>query len=253
MTNMPLKTLIVDDEKPARERLKALLSTCHDVIEVSFEAGNGDEAEFVIESNKPDLVFLDIQMPGKNVFEVLQDIKHKPMVVFCTAYDEFALQAFESMSIDYLLKPVESNQINRVIQKLKKFSPKIDYRLFDNYLNQLNNQNSKFKSISHKVGDKVVLVKVEDITYFEADKKYVNFYDVKCKEYISSHPLKSLEEKLPNNFVRISKSLIVNIDFVKSIEKYFGGKYVLLLKDYRSSKLITGKAYHQNLKEKIDL
>src|SRR3989339_671982 len=101
------KTLIIDDEKLARERLKRLLSKYDNVFQIIGEASNGDDAEKLIEELKPDIIFLDIEMPGKNVFQMLADIKHKPFVIFCTAYDKYALDAFNTYSIDYLLKPVE--------------------------------------------------------------------------------------------------------------------------------------------------
>src|SRR5512133_4209270 len=112
------RTLIADDEQPARDRLKKLLAEHADQVELIGEAENGIQCVEMIDRLKPDLVFLDIQMPGLNGFEVLKQTSHSPVVIFCTAYDEFALQAFETNSIDYIVKPIKAERIQKSIEKL---------------------------------------------------------------------------------------------------------------------------------------
>jgi len=122
------RTLIADDEQPARDRLKKLLAEHADQIELIGEAQNGLECREMIDRLKPDLVFLDIQMPGLNGFEVLQQTIHSPVVIFCTAYDEFALQAFETNSIDYIVKPIKAERIQKSIEKLDSLKRHSDKR-----------------------------------------------------------------------------------------------------------------------------
>jgi two-component system, LytTR family, response regulator len=253
MIPFPYKTVIADDEELARERLKRLLLAFPNCFEIIGEADNGNEAESLVETLHPDLVFLDIQMPGKNIFEVLKDLKHKPVVIFCTAYDHFALKAFESFSLDYIIKPVEKERISQTIDKLKRFSGASNFDVILQHLTELQQPKPKMQSISHKVGDKIVLVKTSDITYLMADNKYVNFYNSHCKEYITEHPLKILEEKLPGTFLRISKSHIVNINYVKEIQHYFRGKYIITIEDSNRTKITSGSAFQIQIKQKFDL
>ncbi|MEI7596081.1 MAG: LytTR family DNA-binding domain-containing protein [Bacteroidota bacterium] len=249
----PYKTILVDDEELARERLKRLLTSFSEYIEIIGEAVDGNQAEKQIEALKPDLVFLDIQMPGKNIFEVLKDLKHKPIIVFCTAYDQFALKAFESFSLDYILKPVEIDRINQTIEKLKRVSGTSNLDFIIQHLSELQQPKPKMQSISHKVGDRIVLVKTEEITFLNADNKYVNFYNANCKEYITEHPLKVLEEKLPDQFIRVSKSHIINISFVKEIQRYFRGKFLITIDDRNRTKITTGSSFQELIKTKFDL
>lgn len=250
---VPYKTLIIDDENLARERLKLLLTRFQTYFEIIDEASNGDEAFEKIENLKPDLIFLDIQMPGKNVFEMLSEISHKPIVVFCTAYDSYTLQAFENLSIDYLLKPVEKERIEVTVSKLEHLHRGAH---IGDIIDKLKNIDFKKKyptAIPYKVGERIVLVKLSDITYFEADNKYVDFYDVESKKYVTEQTLQSLEKVLPPEFLRISKSAIVNFDFVKELHKYFRGKYILILNDLKGSKIETGANYRDQINEKFRL
>jgi two-component system LytT family response regulator len=249
----PYKTIIIDDEELARERLKRLISDFPEYIRIVGEAVNGDQAESLIETLKPDLVFLDIQMPGKNIFEVLKDLKHKPMVVFCTAYDHFAIKAFESFSLDYILKPVEKERIGQTIDKLKRIAGTTNIDFILQHLNDFQQPKPKMQSISHKVGDRILLVKTSEITYLMADHKYVNFYNTNCQEFMTEHPLKALEEKLPEPFIRVSKSHIVNTTYVKEIQNYFRGKYVITLDDRNRTKITSGSTFQEVIKRNFDL
>lgn len=249
----PYKTIIVDDEELARERLKRLISGFPEYIKIVGEAVNGDQAAALIETLKPDLAFLDIQMPGKNIFEVLQSLDHKPMVVFCTAYDHFAIKAFDSFSLDYILKPVEEERIGQTIEKLKRIAGTSNIDLILKHLNEFQQPKPKMQSISHKAGNRIVLIKTSEITYFTADHKYVSFYTANCQEFMTEHPLKTLEEKLPEPFVRVSKSHIVNVNFVKEIQSHFRGKYVITLDDRNRTKITSGSTFQEEIKQNFDL
>lgn len=250
---MVYKTLIIDDEKLARERLKRLLAGFQEYFKIIDEASNGDEAFEKIENLKPDLIFLDIQMPGKNVFEMLSEISHQPIIVFCTAHDEYALQAFENFSIDYLLKPVEKERLEVTISKLEHLHRGAYIVDVINKLKNIDLNKKHPTAIPYKVGERIVLVKLSDITYFEADKKYVDFYDVESKKYVTEQTLHNLEKVLPPEFIRVSKSVIVNFNFVKELHKYFRGKYILVMNDLQKTKIESGASYRDQINEKFRL
>ena len=244
------RTLIADDEQPARDRLKNLLSEHTTKIEVIGEAQNGIECREMIDRLKPDLVFLDIQMPGLNGFEVLQQTSHSPVVIFCTAYDEFALKAFETNSIDYIVKPIKAERIAKSIEKLdslKRNSDKQDLlRIIDNYISQT--PKKEITTIPVKLGDRMLFVRIEDVSYFSAEEKYVTIHTKDGKIYLSDFALKSLEEKLGDKFLRIHRSLLVNVSRIKEIDKHFSSRFVVKMDDTSQTKLITGRNYCEQVK-----
>lgn len=248
----PYKTLIIDDEKLARLRLRSILEDYKSYFDIIDEAANGDQAYIMIEQLKPDLIFLDIQMPGKNVFKMLEELSHKPMVIFCTAYDNYALKAFESLSIDYLLKPIEKRRIESTILKLDSLQKNQNITDLISKIILQDKKNYPL-GISHKIGDKIIFIKLADITYFKADNNYVNFYNTKSKEYITDQTLQSLEETLPPEFIRISKSVIINCNYVKELHKYFRGKFIVIIDDINQTKLETGGNYKNIIREKFNL
>ena len=248
----PWRTLIIDDEKLARERLKRLLVEYKTYFEIMGEAANGDEATEMIEQLKPDIVFLDIQMPGKNVFTMLTELNHKPFIIFCTAFDHYALEAFNTYSVDYLLKPVEIERLELTIRKIEKITNTNNAALYKN-IDKLNVHNPKPTSIAHKVGNKIIPVKLEDIVYFIASDKYVNFYNQNGETFITDQTLLLLSQKLKDDFLRISKSVLINRSYVKEIHKYFKGKYVFLMNDLHQTKHISGAMYNADIKDFFEL
>lgn len=248
----PWQTLIIDDEKLARERLKRLLGNYKTYFESIGEAADGDEAFEMIEKIKPDIIFLDIQMPGKNVFTMLQEIKHKPFVIFCTAFDHYALEAFNTYSVDYLLKPVETERLNLTIKKIEKINNSNNEELYKN-IGRINIHTPKPTSIAHKVGNKIIPVKLEEIVYFIASDKYVNFYKQNGEKYITDHTLQLLSQKLKDDFLRISKSVLINRNYVKEINKYFKGRFVFVMNDIQQTKHISGAIYNPDIKESFEL
>ncbi|WP_372645529.1 LytR/AlgR family response regulator transcription factor, partial [Ancylomarina sp.] len=244
-------TLLIDDEALARERLKKMLLPYADKIEIIGEARNGNQAIEMIERLKPDLIFLDIQMPGKSGFEVLQAIHHQPIVIFCTAHDEYALQAFETSSIDYLLKPVKEDRLEKAINKLHLFKTENRQSELETFLSQQLKQISKkeISSIPVKIADRVIFVSLDEISHFTAEDKYVSIHTTGGKEYVIDHSLNYLSEKLDEKFVRIQRSCIVNLSYIKEIKRYMGGRFVVKLNNQKASKIISGRNYQEQVKD----
>ncbi|MBN2857948.1 MAG: response regulator transcription factor [Candidatus Delongbacteria bacterium] len=247
---MYYKTIIVEDEELTRKGLINKLEN-FDEIGIIDTAENGIEAVEKINELKPDLIFLDIQMPGMNGFEVLQNLNYMPIVIFTTAFDEYALKAFETNSIDYLLKPIEEERLAKAIGKLKKFSTGENKKAdFDSgiasLLSELKNRQDKITRIHIKIGDEVLFVNTSDIHYFKADNKYTTICTFD-DEYIINDTLASLEDKLPENFVRIHRGFIINMDHLNKLKKWFGGKYVAVMKDKKKSEIPVSR----NSKDKL--
>ncbi|MFO7810496.1 MAG: LytTR family DNA-binding domain-containing protein [Candidatus Delongbacteria bacterium] len=247
---MNYRTMIIEDEELTRLGLKNKLEKFAE-IEIVDMAENGIEAVEKINSIKPDLIFLDIQMPGMNGFEVLQNIEFIPIIIFTTAYDEYALKAFETNSIDYLLKPVEEERLARAISKLEKISSKNGQNNnFDNkisaLLRELKNNNDKLTRIHIKIGDEVIFVNTENIYFFKADNKYTTIFTYD-DEYIINDTLAYMETKLPDKFVRIHRGYIVNTDHIKKLKKWFGGKYLAVMNDKKFTEIPVSR----NSKDKL--
>ncbi|MBN2635964.1 MAG: response regulator transcription factor [Prolixibacteraceae bacterium] len=252
--NQPYKTIIVDDEAPARLRIKNLAGDFNDVIEIVDEAENGLQAVEQINRLKPDLVFLDIRMPGLDGLEVLKQINHFPTVVFCTAFDEFALQAFDSFCIDYLLKPVTKERFAQTINKLKLINGQQSEPNIRDLISKLSStqKHEEVTSIPVKLGDKVVFVRLEDVSYFKADEKYVTLVTKHAKSFILDSSLKKLEDKLPPSFLRVHKSFIVSKNLLKEVHKHFNNRFVLILDDYEQTRITTGRNYYNIVKHLFD-
>lgn len=245
---MPYKTLVIEDEELSQQGLLKLLENFSE-IDVIGTADNGIEAVEKINELRPDLIFLDIQMPGKTGFEVLQDIDYLPIVIFTTAYDEYALKAFETNSIDYLLKPIEDDRLAKAIDKLKKITNNTDdpfENKINNLLEQLQNQQGTLSRIHIKVGDEVLFVNLKDTFYFKADNKYTSIFTFD-DEYILNDSLASLEERLPDNFIRIHRGYIINMDHLKKLKKWFGGKYIAVLNDKNKTEVPVSRSCKDKL------
>lgn len=223
-----MRVLVVDDERLARKELISLLSQ-NDNIEILGEAPNVDEAKEKIVSLQPDVVFLDIQMPEKTGFDLLEELDFVPLVVFITAYDEFALQAFQVNALDYLLKPIEPDRLTETLKKLEK---KLEELKKEEELEvdvpkdklSLNDQ------VFVKDGDKCWFVKLANVRLFESDGNYIKVYFEKNKPMIHKS-LNALDERLDEkSFFRASRKHIINLSWVESIEPWFNGGLVVTLK-----------------------
>lgn len=250
---MNFSAIVVDDEDYARDIVKSLLAQ-DPSVNLLAECSNGAEAIEQITKLKPDMVFLDIQMPEVNGFEVIQATRdqHTPHYIFTTAYDAFALKAFEVNAIDYLLKPFDDDRFFAALQKAKdKAEGPISEVMKKNLLALMadNQQISQpfLKRISVRTGGRIHFINVEDINWIEADNQYVKIH-TGAKHQVHRQSLSELESLLdPSHFIRIHRSTIVNIDCIASLEPHFRGDFVISLRD--STKLKLAKSRKDALRE----
>jgi len=246
------KTLIIDDEQLARQRLARLLETYED-IHIIGEAVNGQDGLEKTEKLLPDLIFLDVEMPVFNGFEMLRQLVHQPKVIFTTAYDQYAIKAFEEETIDYLLKPVEKERLEKTIKKLRQnqYQPAAFLPL-EALLKHLQVK-KEIKTLTVKIGDKILLVKLDSIIYIDAEDKYVFLHTADGKKHLTDFTINSLEEKLPEQFVKIHRSYMINSDYIKEIRKSFNGSFVFVLNDKENTRLSSSRASAQTLREKFNI
>ena len=216
------KTIIIDDERLARAELKSILSE-YTEIDVIDEAQNGDEGIEKIKSLQPDLIFLDVNMPGMTGFEMLKKLDSIPHVIFVTAYDEFALKAFEVNALNYILKPVDVDRLNETIEKLKQIE-ELDFQSDTENTVQRDKQKLKTSDkVFIKDGEKCYFVKLADVRMFESDGNYVKVHFGKNRPLIL-RSLNSFEEKLdPSSFFRANRKFIINLDWIEKVENWFNG------------------------------
>lgn len=219
-----MKTIIIDDERLARTELRRLLEPFKD-LEVVAEAKNVDEAIEKINQFDPELIFLDIQMPGKSGFDLLEILDKVPKVIFTTAYDEYALKAFEYNALDYLLKPIEPKRLEDAIRKLTEVNKKSSTSL-----KEIKNILTAEDQVFVKDGEKCWFVKLEKIRLFESEGNYVRLYFDDNKPLIL-RTLNYLDERLdPKTFFRASRKHIVNLKWIESIEPWLNGGLLVKLK-----------------------
>jgi len=232
---MSTTCVIVDDEKLARDLLREYIQQIPD-MEIVGEASKGKEAVEVIDKLQPDLIFLDVQMPGMNGFDVLDEIVHDPYVIFCTAYDQYALKAFEKNAVDYILKPLDQERfklgVERAISRMK-----VEQNNVGELLRNLKTEN-KTSYDSHifvQKSEKLLNLPVDEIVYLEASGDYT-ILTTKNDQFVSSSGIGKLEEILnPEIFIRVHRSTIININSLKEIEKHFNGGMVV--------KMLNGKSF----------
>jgi two-component system, LytTR family, response regulator len=218
-----MRAVIADDERLARQELKSMLAT-YPGIEIVGECADAKSAIETINSVRPDVVFLDIQMPGKNGFEVLEEVTFVPEVIFVTAHDEFALKAFEVNALDYLLKPVQGARLSDAI---KKVGDRIrDQQTAGEKANVLGESDQVFV----KDGEKCWFVKLGDVRLFESEGNYVRLFFGTQRPLIL-RSLNYLDERLNNKtFFRASRKHIINLQWVENIESWFNGGLLVKLK-----------------------
>ena len=222
---MPIKAIIIDDERLARNELKKLLEQ-HPDINIIDEASNVDEAVEKIDLSRPDLIFLDIQMPGKTGFDLLAEIEKSPRVIFTTAYDEFALKAFEVNALDYLLKPIDPKRLADAIQKLQSEIALEQASLLGVSRGPL----TELDQVFVKDGERCWFVKLADIRLFESVGNYAKVYFSTNKPLILKS-LNALEERLDDRmFFRANRKHIINLHWIEKIEPYFNGGLLVELK-----------------------
>lgn len=245
---MKIRTVIVDDEELARRGLRALSQRCEDV-ELVCECRNGREAIDAIHRHRPDLVFLDVQMPGKNGFDVIGALAdtQRPHVVFVTAYDKFALRAFEVHALDYLLKPVNEDRFDAALARVREAMS----HATDNALAQRVRQvaadlqvtasppmASAVDRLPIKANGRIIVIRLADIDWIEADRDYVSVHVGGGKTWLMRETIAAVELRLAlSGFVRIHRSAIVNAERVKELRPRDKGEYTVVLNDGTELKL----------------
>lgn len=249
---MKIRALIVDDEPLARERLASLLAGEADV-EVVGQCANGVEALAGIQEKTPDLVFLDVQMPELDGFGVLAALEgeRRPAVIFVTAHDRFALKAFEVHAIDYLLKPFDRERFKKALDRAREQLKRTDSGEMEQkmtaLLASLKTEPKQLDRIPVKSSGRVVLVKTSDIDWIEAADNYVNLHAGK-EAHLHRETMTALEQKLPAaKFLRISRSVMVNVDRIKELQPMFHGDYTVILQN--GTKLTASRGYRDALNQ----
>jgi two-component system LytT family response regulator len=245
-----IRAAIVDDDPLARKRIRSLLVEAGDV-EVISECAHGQEAIDVLEESPPDLLFLDVQMPEINGFDVLETIGvgHVPVVIFVTAHDNFALRAFEAHALDYLLKPFDDERFSAALQRARERIRQqqggdLDRRLRA-LLEEARGDRGYLQRLVVPSGNRSVFVRTEQIDWIEAERNYVRLH-VGDRTYLLRENLSRITSALdPATFCRIHRSTVVNIDRIQAVETLLRGEYVVLLHD--GTKLTTGRGYRRNL------
>ena len=248
-----MKVLIVDDEPLARVRMRKLLQESGKDLEI-YEAESADAALVKIEENNPFAVFLDIQMPKKGGFELIEDLVKKekkiPYIIFATAFDEYAIKAFEKNALDYLLKPVEQDRLLQTLDKLFALEKSDFGNFYEKLENLIAGKTEKYPQRLHvKIGDRILLINVSDIIRFESDEKYTAVYTNDAR-YIIDTSMIDLENKLnPQDFIRVHRANLIAINKIAEIRRQFPGKLTVVLNDSAKTVIPVGRNYVDKVRE----
>ena len=251
---MSIRAVIVDDEPLARKRIQDLLREDAE-IQVVGECGSGSAAMELLDREKPDLMFLDVQMPEVNGFELLEATEAAvPAVIFVTAYDKYALRAFDAQAVDYLLKPFNEGRFQQALQRAKEKIRKVTGgKMNAELLSLLKNVQAGRKPAERlviKSGGRVLFLKAAEIDYVEAAGNYLSLY-VGKETHLIRETMQGLESRLdPERFLRIHRSTIVNLERIKELQPWFGGEYVVILRDGR--KLTLSRTYRARVQQLLE-
>jgi two-component system LytT family response regulator len=252
---MTIRACIVDDEPLARERLRGLLAAEPDV-DLIGECENGESAIRFIGAHAPDLVFLDVQMPGTNGFKVLEALEDRVprAVVFVTAYDHYALQAFDVHALDYLMKPFSGTRFRRALQRVRAelYRERTDESVNERLLSFIQNlrQPRRPERLVLKTSGRVSFVRTDEIDWIEAEGNYVRLH-IGATSHLLRETMKGIEAKLdPDLFIRIHRSTIVNTDRIKELQPLFHGEYAVILRD--GTRLTASRGPENKLRKLID-
>jgi two-component system LytT family response regulator len=241
--------LIIDDEKLARDLLREFLESFPQ-IDVIGESAKGSEAVEKINKLKPDLIFLDVQMPGMNGFDVLDEIDHEPHVIFTTAYDQYAIRAFEKNAVDYLLKPLDEERFTQAVNRALKRKTTENGDLQELLRSiKTDGKNSFDSHIFVQKSEKLFNLPVEEIIFLEASGDYT-VITTKNDQFVSSSGIGKLEEILnPDTFIRVHRSTIINLNFLKEIERHFNGGMVVKMQNGKSFPV--SRTYAKLIRKKV--
>jgi len=243
-----IRTIIIDDELLARKLIMSYLQN-HPEIEIVEECSDGFSGLKAIKDEKPDLVFLDIQMPKLTGFEMLEVLDHQPLIIFSTAYDEYALKAFEANATDYLLKPYNQDRFDQALLKAVTLLRNGSSAIMETQglLKQLDLSPKTLDRLVLKTSQGIEIISVENIDYCASSDDYTEIH-VGKKKYLKQKPLKYYEEHLDNEmFVRIHRTTLINISRIARLEPYGKESWIAVLKD--GNKLLVSKSGYQRLKE----
>jgi len=244
-----IRAFVLDDEPLAVKRLSRMLRETGRV-EVAGSSSDPVEAIEALRQSPPDLLFLDIQMPGMTGFEMLRELEPQPLVVFTTAYDQYALQAFEVNSVDYLLKPVEPTHLVRALDKIE--SRRAVTPDWKSLLTAL--QRPEYpERIASRLGERMHILDLAKVTHFFAQDK-LTYAATETRNYVVDHTVADLERKLdPRHFCRIHRSTLVNLAWVKEVDAWFGGRAIVRLKDSKSTELQAARDRTAELRKRLGL
>lgn len=261
---MPINTVIVDDERPARDELAFLLKGLPE-INVVAQGKNGLEAVALIKEHSPDLVFLDVQMPGLDGFGVIKKLVERklpiPQIVFATAYDHYAVQAFEVNAVDYVLKPFDKTRIAQAVQRAKKMveantSP---VQRLETLVGQLGAGETKKRSAAPvkllvKSQERMILIDADDMIYASIQDGAIRIYSREIEGVSNYRTVEDLMEALDDGtFWRPHRSYLVNINHIKEVVPWFKSSFMLKMNDKRSSEIPVSRAQTKRLRELLKL
>jgi two-component system LytT family response regulator len=245
-----MRAIIIDDERLARKELNNLLEN-YPEIEIVDQAVNADEALEKIIQLDPDLIFLDIQMPGKTGFELLEELEKVPKVIFTTAYDEFAIKAFDVNALDYLLKPIQEERLKDAINKVLAVQASALAERAQEGVSEIKQQLGMNDQVFVKDGDRCWFISLKEIRLFESDGNYIKVYFNNVKPMIHKS-LNALDEKLDErSFFRASRKHIINLSWIETIETWFNGGLLVQLKG--GEKVEVSRRQAARFKEKMSL
>lgn len=237
---MTIRVLIIEDELPAREKLSHQLSLMSD-IELVGCAEDGMQAISMVNELKPDVVTLDVDMPQLNGIDALAMFEHQPFVIFTTAYDKYALQAFENRALDYLLKPYSLARLQEAISRVRVKHQEKQTEIYaeKEHVNKL---------VSY-IGERMYMLSPNDVCFFKAEQKTTMAFDQQ-KSWPMRETLDQLEAKLPaQQFVRIHRSYLVNVDHIQEMQRWFNGKLMLIIANEQHSEISTSRAGAERIKQ----
>ncbi len=242
-----IKTILIDDEPLARELVKEYLQA-YPQIDVVAECNDGFEGLKAIQQHQPDLIFLDIQMPKINGFEMLELVDKIPCVIFTTAFEEYALRAFEVNAVDYLLKPFSKDRFDKVLQKMLERKTEITADFLDSAAREVPMQHNR---VVVKTGGKIKIIPVQEIHYLEAADDYVKIVTAEGS-FLKNKTMSFFEKMLdPQQFIRVHRSYILNVSQITRIDPYEKETYLAILRD--GSKVLVSKTGYPKLKEVLGL
>ena len=216
-----MKALIIDDERLARTALRRLLKPYKEV-EIAGEAANAEEGLRAINTSSPDLIFLDVEMPGPNGFDLLEQLEDVPLVIFTTAFDAYAVKAFEASALDYLLKPISSERLEAALGRARKALAPVE-------TNAGSGQESRLRQIFVRDGDRCWIVRLTDIRLMESEGNYTRLHFAnECPLIFRS--LSAIEKRLnPDSFFRANRSQVINLQWIESVQNEIEGRLVVKL------------------------